>query len=828
MVDIPASASPASATSGPRPVDVDWGWRIISGAVAAFAGLTLVACLSGYSASDPSWNTASNLPVSNPTGAVGAVIADLLTQLTGWGGLIGGVALLVAGIRRTLFLGRVNASRWVWGALAVGLLVVALAAAPRPPGWLSPVGLGGLIGHGVLSFLVWPFEAVGLPAVRPLLGLAAFGASAVLAGVALGIQRQDADAGLAAAARLGRGVLTWLVRVAPPVGRGMLAVCAWLGRISLDLGQRAFQRRRVAAPAAVGVDALPDAPMGPLFSPHFLFEPEDSAEPAHGPAAVTARAATPAEPPLPAPALSAPAPRVSPVTPQPTPRNQTVVLRSAFALPAVDILGKPPARRTDHDTQRLLDDADRLTQVLSEYAVKGRVLKVHPGPVVTQFEFEPAAGVRTQRIVALADDIARSMSAQSARVAVMHGRNAVGIELPNRERETVFLRGLLQSDQFTGARGGLPLALGENISGEPVIADLMKMPHLLIAGTTGSGKSVGINAMILSLLYRFTPQQCRFIMIDPKMLELSVYEGIPHLLAPVVTDPQKAVLALKWVVREMDDRYSRMAQLGVRGIGGYNELMEEARRAGRKVSFQVASGVDEVTGELLYEMREQEAEHLPYIVVVVDEMADLMMVAGKEVEINVQRIVQKARAAGIHMITATQRPSVDVITGTIKANFPTRISYMVRSRVDSRTILDEMGAEQLLGNGDLLYMAAGGRTVRLHGPFVSDAEVAKVATHLKAQGAPRYVTGVFDDPDAAGPGQGSLDLGDGEEEDIYRQIVATVLNDKRPTTSYVQRQFNIGYNRAAKYIERMERDGYLSAPDHNKNRRILRQPGELD
>jgi S-DNA-T family DNA segregation ATPase FtsK/SpoIIIE len=419
------------------------------------------------------------------------------------------------------------------------------------------------------------------------------------------------------------------------------------------------------------------------------------------------------------------------------------------------------------------------------------------------------------------------MSATSARVAVIPGRNAIGIELPNPNRETVYLRDLLSSNEFTRARMALPLALGESIEGQPMIGDLGKMPHLLIAGTTGSGKSVGINAMILSLMFKLPPEKCRFIMIDPKMLELSIYEGIPHLLSPVVTDPQKAVLALKWVVREMESRYELMSKMGVRNIAGFNQKAEDAASKGEHLTRQVQTGWNKETGEAVWETEAVKPEPMPHIVVVIDEMADLMLVAGKDIESAVQRIAQMARAAGIHLITATQRPSVDVITGTIKANFPTRISYMVTTKIDSRTILGEQGAEQLLGMGDLLWMQSGGKIIRVHGPFVKDEEVERVVNWLKDQGTPQYVEGITDPvEEEASVADAAFGTSSGDpEEDMYREAVAAVVRDKRPTTSYVQRVLRIGYNRAASMIERMEREGVISAADHAGKRQILSRDG---
>ncbi|WP_248304869.1 DNA translocase FtsK [Devosia sp. FKR38] len=528
-------------------------------------------------------------------------------------------------------------------------------------------------------------------------------------------------------------------------------------------------------------------------------------------------------------------PRVT--APAPRPAQGQRILREAqtsfldepggFELPPLSLLAEPKHKgpSPEHAPERLEEMARQLEGVLEDFGVKGDIINVRPGPVVTLFELEPAPGIKSSRVISLADDIARSMSAISARVAVVPGRNAIGIELPNQMRETVYFREMLASSDFEKMKGKLPICLGKTIGGEPVIADLARMPHLLIAGTTGSGKSVGINTFILSLLYQMTPQQCRMIMIDPKMLELSIYDGIPHLLTPVVTDPQKAVVALKWAVREMEDRYRKMSKIGVRNIDGFNQRVSEAAAEGKTITRTVQTGFDRETGEAIFESEEFNLEVLPYIVVIVDEMADLMMVAGKDIEGAIQRLAQMARAAGIHIITATQRPSVDVITGTIKANFPTRISFMVTSKIDSRTILGEQGAEQLLGNGDMLYMASGGRTKRLHGPFVSDAEVEAVVAHLKTQGQPDYLDSITEDEDeaamAADGGAGGGDDYAGSGDELYDKAVHIVLTDKKASTSYVQRRLAIGYNKAATLIERMEREGVISQANHAGKREIL-------
>jgi len=531
------------------------------------------------------------------------------------------------------------------------------------------------------------------------------------------------------------------------------------------------------------------------------------------PAVDRVRVAEPAPRPKPAPAprrVSAPAAPVS----------------NGFHLPSAELLAEAKSVRKDPSlsAEALEENARQLEGVLEDFGVKGEIIHVRPGPVVTLYELEPAPGIKSSRVIGLADDIARSMSAIAARVAVVPGRNAIGIELPNQTRETVYLRELIASGDFAASKARLALTLGKTIGGEPVIADLAKMPHLLVAGTTGSGKSVAINTMILSLLYRLSPEKCRLIMIDPKMLELSVYDGIPHLLSPVVTDPKKAVVALKWTVREMEDRYKKMSKIGVRNIDGFNSRVEQALKKGDAITRTVQTGFDRETGEAVYETEEFDLEPMPYIVVIIDEMADLMMVAGKDIEGAVQRLAQMARAAGIHVIMATQRPSVDVITGTIKANFPTRISFQVTSKIDSRTILGEQGAEQLLGMGDMLYMAGGGRIQRVHGPFVSDNEVEEIVAYLKTQGVPEYLDAITEDDgdgesDAGGGPAGTSNLEDSD--DPYDQAVAVVLRDGKASTSYIQRRLGIGYNRAASLIERMEQEGLIGPANHAGKREIL-------
>ncbi|MDR3180259.1 MAG: DNA translocase FtsK 4TM domain-containing protein [Holosporaceae bacterium] len=490
-----------------------------------------------------------------------------------------------------------------------------------------------------------------------------------------------------------------------------------------------------------------------------------------------------------------------------------------FILPSVLLLREPKNSEEKLSSAELEERSANLMNVLNDFGIKGEISGVSPGPVVTLYELKPAAGIKSSRVIGLSSDIARYMSAVSARVAVIPGRNALGIELPNAKRQTVFLRELLESGVYKKSAGVLPISLGKDISGGAIVADLAKMPHLLIAGTTGSGKSVGINAMILSLLYKLSPTECKFIMIDPKMLELSVYDNIPHLLTPVVTDPKKAVVALKWAVREMESRYKSMSKLGVRNIEGYNSKLSSLRNSGEEITRCVQTGFNMETGEPIYEHQSMNLEKLPYIVIIVDEMADLMLVAGKDIEITVQRLAQMARAAGIHLIMATQRPSVDVITGTIKANFPTRISFQVSSKIDSRTILGEQGAEQLLGQGDMLYMASGGRTTRIHCPFVSDGEVEEVAKHLKAQDKPHYIETILEENEDADNDEMLYNGEDGDP--MYKEAVSLILREGKVSTSFIQRHLKIGYNRAARIVDMMETAGIVSAANHVGKREII-------
>ena len=500
-------------------------------------------------------------------------------------------------------------------------------------------------------------------------------------------------------------------------------------------------------------------------------------------------------------------------------KNNIADSKTGYKLPSLDLLNEIPDERNKKriSEKQIEQNKDLLEKTLTDFGINGKIISVNPGPFVTLYELEPAPGVKSSRVISLADDISRSMSSTSARIAVIPGKNSIGIELPNDDKETVYLKEILDSNTFENKEGGIALSLGKNIGGESTIADLSRMPHLMIAGTTGSGKSVGINGMILSILYKFKPEDCRLIMVDPKMIELSVYDGIPHLLTPVITNPKKAVVGLKWVVREMDDRYNRMSKLSVRTMDAFNKKAEEYKRKGKKFKRKIHTGYDNESGQPLYSEEEIEPEKMPFIVVVIDEMADLMLVARSDIEHLVQSLAQKARAAGIHLIMATQRPSVDVVTGTIKANFPTRIAFQVASKIDSRTILNEMGAEQLLGRGDMLYMSDGGKVVRVHGPFVSDNEVEDVVRFIKNQETPEYIESLTKEESEINSGIQQNDSSD----ELFNKAVEVIMKDKRVSTSYIQRKLQIGYNRAARIIEEMEDQGIISEPNSQGKREIL-------
>jgi S-DNA-T family DNA segregation ATPase FtsK/SpoIIIE len=743
-------------------------------ALAALACILTLALLS-YSPSDPSLNNATGAAAHNLMGRGGAYIADLLLQTFGIAALVPAAALIAWGWRLVSSKGL----SLLWARILVLIAGVMLAAVfvgafPAPEAWPLRAGLGGVSGTVLLNLTVEAATPFGIAAAGPL--------TAAIAGIGA-ILTLGFASGLGPAEWRGIGRL-------PVRGAAVLigAIEAWRERL---------QERRVPGE---GNDE-PDAKAGGAHRK----EPrlDHTAKP---------KDLVSAKPSPPKPGRRARDARQG---------NLDLPVADLFQAPPLDLLEPPRegSRIIVADEKALTQNARLLESVLEDFGVRGEIVKVRPGPVVTLYELEPAPGTKTSRVVGLADDIARSMSALSVRIAVVPGQNVIGIELPNSHRETVNLRELLATDAVERSTGELVLVLGKDIGGTPMLVDLARMPHLLIAGTTGSGKSVAINTMILSLLYRLGPDRCRFIMIDPKMLELSVYEGIPNLLAPVVTDPGKAVVALKWAVREMEERYRAMAQLGVRNIDGYNQRLAAARKKGEVLTRRIQTGFDEA-GAPVFEEITLDLDPLPFIVVVVDEMADLMLVAGKDLEAAVQRLAQMARAAGIHLIMATQRPSVDVITGTIKANFPTRVSFQVTTKIDSRTILGEQGAEQLLGHGDMLYMAGGGRITRVHGPFVSDEEVERVVAYLKSQSEPAYDDAVTEEIETGAVGFDLVGSGEGGDE-LYDQAVSLVAREGKASTSFIQRHLQIGYNRAARIIETMEVQGVVSKADRVGRREVL-------
>ena len=771
---------------------------------ALLATLLLIALIS-WNPADASLNAASSLPTTNWLGANGALFADLFMQSLGLAAWPAALLVIAFGLARAIgdaIQQRLKPSPIKALSATAGTLLLsgALAALAAPAAWPLAAGLGGLWGDALTGLTAQGLAALRIPGGRIIAGLLFLGGGLWLTGFAIGLRAMDfIDA------------LHW--------GRSLRAPAAPPPAVAAKKPRAPAREKAAPKPEVRSPAPAPDAAVAPDQDADGPQTAYDDLPPWEDEPAPAARAAPRAVEPRVA-AVKAPKPRKEDVDQQAFVFDRP---EGAFDLPPLGILTKPAQRVGSVDEDSLKQNAKMLEGVLQEFGVRGVIDQIRPGPVVTLYELVPAPGVKHGRVVALADDIARSMSARACRISVVQGRNAIGIELPNAKRETVYLRDLLSSAEYDKKGHLLPLALGETIGGEPYVADLARMPHLLIAGTTGSGKSVGVNAMILSILYRHSPAECRFIMIDPKMLELSVYDGIPHLLAPVVTDPKKAVVALKWTVREMEDRYRRMSKLGVRNVASYNERAREAQAKGEHFERTVQTGFDE-QGRPVYESEKIRPEPMPYLVVVMDEMADLMLVAGKDVEGAVQRLAQMARAAGIHLIMATQRPSVDVITGTIKANFPTRISFQVTSKIDSRTILGEQGGEQLLGQGDMLYMAGGGRITRLHGPFVDDKEVEDVCKHLKAQAEPDYLDLITDEPD--GDGDGGFDEGGngGSGDDLYDRAVAVVTRDRKASTSYVQRRLQIGYNRAASLIERMEQEGVVSPANHAGKRDVLAGP----
>jgi S-DNA-T family DNA segregation ATPase FtsK/SpoIIIE len=746
--------------------------------------VVLVVALATFHAGDPSWDTALPPRLAHHTfnllGLPGSFFADLFIQTLGLAAYLFPGAIAAWGARQLRHRQRTP----LWQRLILlfpGLLFAAAALAPLKPfaSWpLSTASMGGSVGQTLLTLSANGFSHIigggGIWLAWPLLTVLAV----VLLSATFGVRFSDWRAALAF------------------VGGGFSWSAGRIGSL-----RRVNDEEDALAPVRTKVPPRRQEPE--LGSKVVAFAPVIKEQ--RKPARITAGSK-----------------KVESTDPRQTALN--LPEPSDYTLPPHELLqaAPPEARSPELNEDFLQQNAEMLAGVLADFGVKGDIVNIRPGPVVTLYELEPAPGTKSSRVIGLADDLARSMSALAVRVAVVPGRNVIGIELPNQKRETVYMREILENDNYQAGPIKLPLILGKDIGGLPVIADLARMPHLLVAGTTGSGKSVAINTMILSLLYRLTPERCRFIMVDPKMLELSVYEGIPHLLAPVVTDPKKAVVALKWTVREMEDRYRAMSKLGVRNVEGFNQRLREARENGEMLTRKVQTGFDADTGKPVFEDQAFDLKELPYIVVVVDEFADLMLVAGKDIEGAIQRLAQMARAAGIHLIMATQRPSVDVITGTIKANFPTRISFQVTSKIDSRTILGESGAEQLLGQGDMLYMAAGGRVTRVHGPFVRDQEVEKVVAYLKTQGEPDYVDEVTEDDDF--PDDMALALGEeggGSGDDLYDQAVALVAREGKASTSFVQRHLQIGYNKAARLIEKMEKEGVVSSANHVGKREVL-------
>ncbi|SHI42758.1 DNA translocase FtsK [Shimia gijangensis] len=895
-----------------------------------------------YNPSDPSWISATDAPVQNLMGRIGASIAAPLFMIVGWGSWALPLILITWGVRFVLHVGEERGlSRVIFAPIMVALASIYASTLLPGGSWTNSFGLGGLFGDTILGAVltILPIgAATGLKIISFLVGLVFVGLSLFVlgctrpelkkvfrflvvgviltyagimnvlgkgvGGAALAAQnaqsrRQErkaqAEVEMAAAAQAGydevvlkaEPALQTDAREEQPVAKtGLLArMPALIKRVDPmpepELVENFFVDELEDVPGedrirekiadivrsrkqdALNVEAEPIEELAPLTrgrgrgpeplildaSPFDGLPPEppltsapvarsgqtedlvDVSEDDALPLQPQAAAATPTIP------TAQPRKVVQPrqnKAVQPSVRAKAEAQpslafednKTEFELPPLGLLANPMDIQRHHLSDDALEENARMLEVvLDDYGVKGEIVSVRPGPVVTMYELEPAPGLKASRVIGLADDIARSMAALSARVSTVPGRSVIGIELPNENREKVVLREILGARDFGDTNMKLPLALGKDIGGDPIVANLAKMPHLLIAGTTGSGKSVAINTMILSLLYRLTPDECRMIMIDPKMLELSVYDGIPHLLSPVVTDPKKAVVALKWVVGEMEERYRKMSKMGVRNIDGYNGRVKDAQSKNEMFSRTVQTGFDDDTGEPVFETEEFAPEKMPYIVVIVDEMADLMMVAGKEIEACIQRLAQMARASGIHIIMATQRPSVDVITGTIKANFPTRISFQVTSKIDSRTILGEMGAEQLLGMGDMLYMAGGAKITRCHGPFVSDEEVEEIVNHLKSFGTPDYVSGVVEGPadENAGSIDAVLGLGgntDGEDA-LYDTAVAIVIKDRKCSTSYIQRKLAIGYNKAARLVEQMEDQGLVSAANHVGKREIL-------
>ena len=848
------------------------GWLGRVGGAMLLASTSLVwLSLVSWSVFDPSLTHATTASPRNFAGPIGAIVSDLLFQMFGFAAALALIAPLVWGVEM-LRTERVEAGRSRLGFYPISVLAIAgaLSAFPLFDGWPLRHGYGGLLGDGLLHLVAKLFSIINQERASLAAGVVLFAAAVQMSGKAIGFEAES----------VAKALIRLLTRGARRALLGLDQSARAMGRASAAASRRAYSHWQSSKPGLAaspkdigesdrpsytGLDAFANGAMAAgeaqlasqsstgaedrPFASHALAMPQGvgAPDPEAGDVEATAAVAyddlgfdfdDAIDSSSRAIAVRF-APASAAIKPPPPTSTEAAAKASAssgkvsngllgslgrtrpppqWRRPSLNVLKRPTAAKPRPELSQTVmrGNARLLEDVLADFGVKGEIKDIRPGPVVTLYEFEPSRGTKSSRVIGLAEDIARSMSVASVRAAVVPGRNAIGLELPNARREAVLLREILESEAFKGEGATLPLGLGKSISGEPVVADLACMPHLLVAGTTGSGKSVGINAMVLSLLYRHAPEDCRMLMIDPKMLELSVYNGIPHLLTPVITDPQKAVAALNWAVREMEERYKRMAALSVRNIDVFNNRVRNAKKRGELLSRTVQTGFDK-SGQARFETQKMDLDPLPRIVVIVDEFADLMMVAGREVEASVQRLAQMARAAGIHLIMATQRPSVDVITGTIKANFPTRISFKVTSKIDSRTILNEQGAEQLLGQGDMLYSMGGGQFVRVHGAFVSDEEEVAFADQLRQEAAPKYVDGITDPPpqleDALGRESG--------EESLYERAVAIVLKDGKASTSYIQRRLSIGYNRAADLIERMEREGLISPANSVGKREIL-------
>ena len=756
-----------------------------------------------YNASDASWNSANTATAINILGAPGAIISDVLIQMIGIANFLlvifpsfWGIRLLIHSSIEKPFL------RLIFLSIGVILFSSSVTRISAPEFWSISSGLGGTLGPIVFNQILLLVEPLSI--TSDILGCLLAFTGTIIVLWCLG-------AGWGEWTKIIRDIFRHLKSLLLITGRFTLFCLKTLGsglKLTAKFVNISRNNTRQRMEPIVGQD---QTSLNTLDQQSVAAD-YDNTNDFSGKRLVSAT--------LKREKKSKKA-RIKKVQ-----ENLNLQVTGEYALPQLNLLAyKKEIINSAPDKQTLEANARMLETVLQDFGVKGEIVEVRTGPVVTLYELEPAPGTKSSRVIGLADDIARSMSAVSVRVAVVPGRNVIGIELPNARREMVFLRQLFETDNYSDTNAKLPIALGKDIGGAPVIVDLAKMPHLLIAGTTGSGKSVAVNTMILSLLYKLSPEQCRMIMIDPKMLELSIYDNIPHLLSPVVTDPKKAVVALKWTVREMESRYRAMSKLGVRNIEGYNARLADARRKGEVLKRRVQTGFDAETGKPVFEDQPLDLTPIPFIVVVIDEVADLMLVAGKDIEGAVQRLAQMARAAGIHVIMATQRPSVDVITGTIKANFPTRISFQVTSKIDSRTILGEQGAEQLLGQGDMLHMAGGGRVTRVHGPFVSDEEVEDVVLHLRAQGEPEFNESITEEDEVGDP-LATYGLGGGEKtgdsgDELYDQAIAIVSQERKASTSFIQRHLKIGYNRAATIIERMETDGVVSSANHVGKREVL-------